>query len=172
MCKHHTQPTMSIFVKSETHHHHYIEHTSWAWWVTATLCWLPTMYSTLYSDWDPYHMFCVLLWSYFTWSVRERTRLAMRGDRLTSQSSSLGRAEGGLPVPEMLREEACSVMLSTQPCFPRGCVSRWGGGEVWGGAFEVALLRAFSKYFLIPSFRILSLFTIFPSLWREGGQTY
>ena len=31
----------------------------------------------------------------------------------------------------------------------------------------MALLRALSKYFLIPSFRILSLFTIFPSLWRE-----
>ena len=61
MCKHHTQPTMSIFVKSETHHHHYIEHTSWAWWVTATLCWLPTMYSTLYSDWDPYHVLCITL---------------------------------------------------------------------------------------------------------------
>ena len=107
-----------------------------------------------------------------TWSVSERTRLAMRGERLTSHSSSLGRAEGGLlgqPAPEMFKEDACSVIFSTQPCCPCGPL-RWGGGEPRGGSLVMVSLRGFSKYFLMPSSRILSLFTTLPSLWRGSGE--
>lgn len=101
-----------------------------------------------------------------TSSTVDRALFSNRGDLLTSSPTRCGGLcswlfPGGflLEVPwEMLRLEVSSVTCS-RPLFLDGA---WPAGEL--DSTFIHWSSGFSKYFLMPSFRILGLFTILPSL--------